>query len=348
MEGKKRDADRDNAMKNLWSRLKRERGEIERELGRIERVLGEIGRHRKKIGEIERGKIKKQKREHIEEIGSWLREKGGRRDDAVKNVRRTSTMIFYLTYLLLASAELTMLYDVERGIILHSVILIGLAIGSTVLYKRRAGLPREASVRYVNVSNLLRALMLLPLIRIFGFTVPLMFFRRIYWFLIISIPLLIAVVVLSRNLKLGMKEVGLVSGRWGIQILVILCGIILGFTEYQILRPKPLIDSLSPGEVLVPGIVLIIFTGFTEELIFRGIIQTISVRVFGVVNGIVYTSVIFTTMHIGFNSVPHMIFVLLTAVFYGYIFQRTGTLTGVILSHGLSNVVLFLIAPFVV
>jgi len=348
MEGKKRDADRDNAMKNLWSRLKRERRDIERELGRIERVLGEIGRHRKKIGEIERGKIEKQKREHIEEIGSWLREKGGRRDDAVKNVRRTSTMIFYLTYLLLASAELTMLYDVEKGIVLHSVILIGLAIGSTVLYKQQVDLPREASVRYVNASNLLRALMLLPLIRIFGFTVPLMFFRRIYWFLIISIPLLIAVVVLSRNLKLGMKEVGLVSGRWGIQILVILCGIILGFTEYQILRPKPLIDSLSPGEVLVPGIVLIIFTGFTEELIFRGIIQTISVRVFGVVNGIVYTSVIFTTMHIGFNSVPHMIFVLLTAVFYGYIFQRTGTLTGVILSHGLSNVVLFLIAPFVV
>jgi len=62
--------------------------------------------------------------------------------------------------------------------------------------------------------------------------------------------------------------------------------------------------------------------------------------------GLLYTSLLFTALHIGWNSFYDLIFVFSVALFYGYTFQKTRSIVGVTLSHGISNTFLFLIIPF--
>lgn len=77
-----------------------------------------------------------------------------------------------------------------------------------------------------------------------------------------------------------------------------------------------------------------------------GYYQKNAENVFGKLSGLLYTALIFTTMHIGWKSFPDMIFVFCVAIFYGYAFQKTRSLSGVTLSHGLSNTFLFIVVPF--
>ena len=83
-----------------------------------------------------------------------------------------------------------------------------------------------------------------------------------------------------------------------------------------------------------------------EELIFRGVLQKLAEDVMGI-KGILFISLIFAILHIGFYSILDVVFVLLVSLVFAAIVKKTGSLIGVILSHGLANTVLFLIAPFV-
>ena len=116
--------------------------------------------------------------------------------------------------------------------------------------------------------------------------------------------------------------------------------------EYLILQPKPLIATFNPVTLLTAAIILTISTGLAEELLFRGIIQKNAENVYGTIIGLFYTAMLFTALHIGWNSFYDLIFVFSVAMFYGYAFQKTRSIVGITLSHGLSNTFLFLIVPF--
>ena len=45
-------------------------------------------------------------------------------------------------------------------------------------------------------------------------------------------------------------------------------------------------------------------------------------------------------------AILDIVFVFVVALFFGWIVKKTGSLFGVILSHGITNIVLFVIAPF--
>ena len=62
--------------------------------------------------------------------------------------------------------------------------------------------------------------------------------------------------------------------------------------------------------------------------------------------GIVYASAIFALMHMGFYSWLDVVFVFGIALFFGWSVKKTGSLLGVTLSHGFANIMLYLIAPF--
>jgi hypothetical protein len=256
---------------------------------------------------------------------------------------RAQTVIFCVSLGLLASAEITLQFNTELGLLLHELLIIFLIAGMLVIHRLETQTPA-----YGSAADLLKAMILAPLARILGFALPLALFKPIYWPLLVSIPLLMSVWVLARILKVSAADVGLVFKRIPLQILIAATGIAFGFIEYAIIHPAPLISSLSPENLILPGIILIIFTGLTEELVFRGMIQNTAARFFGPAYGIIYSSIAFSVMYIRFNSLPEIVFVLSVSLFYGYTFQRTRILTGVIVSHGLTNVVLFLIAPFII
>ena len=85
-------------------------------------------------------------------------------------------------------------------------------------------------------------------------------------------------------------------------------------------------------------------TGFVEELIFRGVLQRSAVEAFGWW-GIIYVSLLFAVVHLIHQSLIDIAFVFVIAIFFGWVVKKTGSIFGVTLSHGIANIVLFLVAP---
>jgi len=140
--------------------------------------------------------------------------------------------VLYLVGLIIAELSVTY-FNKEAGLVLETVILFALLLNSSF------------NVSY-NYSVLLRSMMVLPMIRIIGLSIPLMQIQPLYWFPIIAVPLFAAVYTIMKSQGLTRKHVGLIWGNKKIQLLVALTGIFLGTLEYVILQPKPLIATLNP------------------------------------------------------------------------------------------------------
>jgi len=176
---------------------------------------------------------------------------------------------------------------------------------------------------------------------------PLTNFPLIYWYAVVGVPLSIAVYMGARLTSLKGSMIGLRLSWRGLpmQLLIGLSGLAIGYIEYLILRPNPLVAELSWELVWLPALILLLFTGFLEELIFRGLMQTSSNQVLGRL-GILFVAIVFAVLHMGYSSILDMIFVFAVAIIFGLLVQRFRSLLGVSISHGLTNISLYLIFPF--
>jgi membrane protease YdiL (CAAX protease family) len=259
-------------------------------------------------------------------------------ENKIKSNRPSITeFLILIGYLgLLVIGELVTTYsNKEFGLAIHFLVLIALLVQSSM----------SKSYTY---ATLLRSMMILPIIRIIGLTMPAMNIPVLYQFLIIALPLFAASFALMKVQGINRKRVGLIKGNLKVQFIIALTGPFLGFIEYNILHPLPLIHTFDAFNLLFGGMILLISTGLAEELLFRGIIQKNAEDVLGMGIGLLYTALLFTSLHIGWNSVLDLIFVFCVAIFYGYAFQKTRSLLGITISHGISNSVLFLVMPFVI
>ena len=160
--------------------------------------------------------------------------------------------------------------------------------------------------------------------------------------------LLVAAVVLMRIMRFGAREVGFALGKLPSQLVIGLTGIIFGPALYYIVKPEPLIPELDWGMLIIAIFVLLIGAA-AEELIFRGILQRTSTESFGHL-GLLYVSLVFAFLHFGHVSgmnlsVASIPFIFAVALFYSWLVKRTGSLFGVIVSHTITNIIFFLIAP---
>jgi membrane protease YdiL (CAAX protease family)/LysM repeat protein len=241
---------------------------------------------------------------------------------------------------------------------LAAVYLLALAVAETIiaLSNPLIGLGQHAILLLILLlqaalnwdrpeRDLLLSLILAPLIRLLSLSMPLASFPLIYWYPIISCPLLLAIWLLARTLNLSREALGLHLQHLPQQFLVALSGLVFGCVEYLILRPEPLVAGFTGKQFWIPALILLVCTGLIEELIFRGVMQRGAERTLGRF-GLFYVSLISTALHIGHRSVLNLLFVLLVALFFGWVVAKTGSLLGVTLSHGLINITLFLLAPF--
>jgi membrane protease YdiL (CAAX protease family) len=176
---------------------------------------------------------------------------------------------------------------------------------------------------------------------------PLLKFPQIYWYGIVAVPLVVATFVVMRRLDYSRPQVALTLNRPEFQVLIALTGIPFGIIEFFILRPGPLIHTLTLGGILLPAFILVVGTGFAEEFVFRGVMQRAAGEALGQW-GWVFIAVLFAILHIGYLVVADVLFVLGVGLFYGWAVKKTGSLVGTTLSHGIANVVLYLIVPFLV
>ncbi|NLX09218.1 MAG: CPBP family intramembrane metalloprotease [Chloroflexi bacterium] len=238
----------------------------------------------------------------------------------------------YLALITLAEI-LTTIVEPTVGSILHSGVLGLLLLHSAISWE----LP---------IHRLLVTLSFAPLIRLISLSLPLAHYDQMYWYLITSIPLFVTGFMIMRMLKITLPQSGYSVRGWLAQALIALTGLALGYLEYRILRPQPLISELTLEAIWFPALILLFCTGVLEELLFRGIMQSTAVETLNHF-GVWYVAIVFAVLHIGYQSVVDVLFVFLVGLFFGWIVLKTRNLVGVSLAHGLTNIMLFLVLPFV-
>ena len=193
------------------------------------------------------------------------------------------------------------------------------------------------------------SLAIIPLYILFTSSLP--------WFLINQQYLLPAVYscimglclwqVYQKNLSL--KEIfGFNKGkllRYSLVGLVI--GGTLGIGEYFILQPAPAFPTFEVKYLFRDMVYMFLFVGLAEELLFRGLIQRDLAEAFGWKWGLFGASALFAVMHLTWRSMPELLFVFIAGAILGYMYWKTKSLTGPIIAHGMNNVMLVAIAPYI-
>ncbi len=259
---------------------------------------------------------------------------------ALRRISGNPQVLLWGYLLLIALAELlTSSAYPQAGLLFHAIILIGLLL--------HGALERNEQVR-----RLALALVLAPLIRLLSLSLPIAAFPQATWHPIISIPLLIAAWMIARQLHISRRDIGLRIGNPLIQCMLISGGITLGALEYAILSPTD--ERLATGLLLAPtwstffltSLSLFVFTGFTEEIIFRGLFQSLAMPVLRRW-GLIYVSLLFGALHITYRSWSDFVFVTIVGLIFAYIVMWSDSILGVTLAHGLTNVMLLVVLPYI-
>jgi len=236
---------------------------------------------------------------------------------------------------IVAAEVVTSFLDPSYGLLFHSLILISLLVLSSLKHGENP------------VSRLYLSLSLAPLIRIISLAIPLNHFPSYAWYIVVNVPILVASVAMMRVQGIGFKDAGVVFRKPLEVAAIALTGIPFGFIDYFILRPEPLDIGLSFWNLVFLALGLGLSTGFVEELVFRGIMQRDAVEAFGERRGLIGVALVFAALHIGWLSILDLVFVFSVGLFYGFMTLKKGNIIGVSLSHGITNVVLFMVAPAV-
>jgi membrane protease YdiL (CAAX protease family) len=252
---------------------------------------------------------------------------------AFRSFHRASHLLilFYLVFITAAEAIITF-GSPTIGLTVHALLIFGLTI--------HGGVGRNEAGR-----RLALGLVLLPLMRVLSLALPLEKLPQWAWIPVIAAPLLISVVLLVRQLHLGRHALGLSSRMPLIQFMLMGGGLGIGFAEYLLLQPTQFAATFAWNTVALATLVVLLSVGFLEEVIFRGLLQTLSLPVLGRW-ALVYGALLYAAMYIGFRSWPVLTFVFVLALVFACLVRWSGSAIGVAMAHGLANIMVFMVMPW--
>jgi membrane protease YdiL (CAAX protease family) len=193
-------------------------------------------------------------------------------------------------------------------------------------------------------AQLLPVLALISLLRLLSVVVPVQDIPQMYWYAMIGAPILAGTGLTARLAGLSMTPLGL-RARFGFsQLAIAATGVPLGMIGYAILVPESVIGQFSWTGFAVGALIIIVFTGFLEEVLFRSVLQGLASRVLGNA-AVLWSSTIFALMFLGTLSLPFVLFMGLVAFFFGWCFRRTGILWGIVVAHCLMNLGFLIVYP---
>jgi len=175
---------------------------------------------------------------------------------------------------------------------------------------------------------------------------PLASFSLPYWYLIVGTPLFAAAFLVIRLTGYRAQDIYLRVKNLPLQLALGLIGLPLGLIEFYILSPAPLIKTFDLAQIWLPALILLVFTGLAEELIFRGILLKSAGEYLKKRTALFYVSFLFAVMHITHLVTLDVFFVFGIALFFALLVWKTNSLLGVALAHGLTNITLYLVYPF--
>ena len=180
------------------------------------------------------------------------------------------------------------------------------------------------------LADVLVALALVPLLRLLsvtiGFDVP-----EIYQYGLVGAPLLLGIAAAARAIDSPALWANLRS--WSsLRLPVALSGGPLGLCAYLIARP----DAIDEGTWRTASVVALVFvfSGVTEELLFRWILQQSLVGVLGAAAPL-GSSLLFALVYLGTRPATFAVFIAAVGLAFGIVVARTRSVLGVAIAHGL-------------
>lgn len=132
--------------------------------------------------------------------------------------------------------------------------------------------------------------------------------------------------------------------RWA--VLGILLAIPVGAIEYYIITIEPSYPVFQLKYLIRDLIYMVFFVGLGEEVLFRGLIQNNLEKLLGHWWGIFLAAAIFAVMHLTWRSNLELAFTFAAGLVLGIFYEKTGSLTGPIIMHGVGNTVLVAVMPY--
>ena len=223
-------------------------------------------------------------------------------------------------------------------------------------------------------SDIFQAIMLISLLRVLNIGMPIFFNMTLYWMPFVYGTIILSAYILWRLtfdtilqneggmrhpkeflsiylrrawefLNRGAMEQ---KSRWNWLYVpaAIGIGVVLANMEYIVLGPNPLIPDLGWLNLTLLLVVMVVFVGFGEELIFRGFLQARVERHWGSKAALFVSAFVFSMMHSGYSSVPYLFYVFFVGLVLATLFWKTRSLLFVALIHGILNFFLFSFLPY--
>jgi len=199
------------------------------------------------------------------------------------------------------------------------------------------------------ITNCGESLALIPLYILFTSSLPWFFINQQYLLPAVYSCILGLCLWHVYQKKLSLKELFGFSKEKLLKysLIGLAVGIPLGVGEYFILYPAPAFPGFQVKYLFRDMVYMLCFVGIGEELLFRGLIQRDMVGAFGWKWGLFGASVLFTVMHLTWRSLPELGFVFLAGLILGALYLKTKSLVAPIVAHGINNVILVSVLPYI-
>ena len=224
----------------------------------------------------------------------------------------------------------------------HATLIILL----TAYFVHLSGARRDAETpaNRTQLASLLSILMLVPLLRLLSVTLSIRELPQEFRYVLIGSPMLFAIALAAQYL--GWTRVNFAIHSWKLQGVIGLSGIpigIIGALGFPFLSSFAA-ERRTGGELILYGIVLIIFAGVLEELIFRGLLQSVLVKQFGGL-GSIWTNTLFAALYLSAPTPLYALYMFFVGLYFSYCVRVSRSLWGVMLAHSLATIIMVIVAP---
>jgi membrane protease YdiL (CAAX protease family) len=185
---------------------------------------------------------------------------------------------------------------------------------------------------------------LVPLFRLVNLGMPVFVDLTIYWFPLVYAPLLPGIYVVAQTQERARPSFNPQKAALLFPAALVL-SILLAEIEYSIITPGALIPEASLAQFALISVVMFVFVGLTEELLFRGILQRVLEDRIGYWPGLMLTSLLFGMMHSAYSALTELLFAAGIGLLFGLIYDRTDSLLLITTIHASLNVFLFAVIP---
>lgn len=185
-------------------------------------------------------------------------------------------------------------------------------------------------------TKLLPILALIALLRVLSIALAIPRLPIITWYVTVGCALLMGEIWTIRFVADPWRRLNLAFRRPLLDLGITALGIPVGFIGYLLLRPPPLMPDAGPLSLIGGTVGLIVFAAFTEEMLFRGLLQSVAIDVFKSSRlGVAYAAIISAVMYLGSGSPAYTIAIGAYGLLLGATIVRGASVWGAAASHGL-------------